>query len=65
MLEGSSAASLLYRAIKLICSRVIHESENVCPYLNSTLQLTQCETQVRSRHTYISVAKDIRIQING
>jgi hypothetical protein len=34
----------------------IHESEIVCPFLNSTLQLTQLD---------ISIAKDIRIQIHG
>jgi hypothetical protein len=33
--------------IKLICNRVIHESEIVCRYLNSTLQQSQRETQIK------------------
>jgi hypothetical protein len=45
----------MYRAIKLICNRVTHESEIVCRYLNFTLQKAQLETQVRcinrKRHT--------------
>jgi hypothetical protein len=43
-----SPLHLLYWAIKLICNRAIHESENVCRYLNSTRQYTQRQTQVRS-----------------
>jgi hypothetical protein len=39
---------LHYRMIKLICNRVIHESEIVCRYLNSTLQFTQRERQVKT-----------------
>jgi hypothetical protein len=48
----------LYRAIKLICNRVIHESEIVCRFLNKK----QLKTQVRSGHIN---RKDIRIQIHG
>jgi hypothetical protein len=50
--------------IKLICNRVIHESEIVCRYLNSTLQQSQRETQVRSQHIN-SKRHIIRIQIHG
>jgi hypothetical protein len=39
-------ALLKYQAIKLICGRVIHESEIVCRFLNKE----QLKTQVRSGH---------------
>jgi hypothetical protein len=37
----------MYRAIKLICNRITHESEIVCHFLNKK---TQLKTQVRSGH---------------
>jgi hypothetical protein len=49
---------ILYRAIKLICNRIIRESEIVCRFLNNK----QLKTQVRFGHIN---RKDIRIQIHG
>jgi hypothetical protein len=48
----------IYRAIKLICNRVIHESEIVCRFLNKKRSLKQVKSRYINR-------KDIRIQIHG
>jgi hypothetical protein len=51
----------IYRAIKLICNRVIHESEIVCRFLNKKHSLKH---RLDLGSGYIN-RKDKRIQIHG